>query len=382
MTESHNILITGTSGYLGGTLLARWTSASLTGYDKLFALVRTGAQREQVKQYGAEPLTFSPRDEQAVRNVVIQNRITIVFYLIDAFESVGQENFIKALGEVKSQTGLDVHLLHTSGAKIFSGLAGAPTDSPLLDTDPRLYEIQKAQEPPISFMQKPVETNTRVIDLAQANGVKSYVFAPCIVYGRGEGFGNPISIQTVDIVKAASAAGQVYSVTPGRPVSDEYLLRNVDKSLPHLETWPVCHVIDNTSLYLQILRSILNGEKPEYGKNGYYLAASGSVTWDDLYEAMAKALKVRNVITDERVVPADETALGKMAHGLGTESSLVQMRLAGKCTFTAKHGAQLGWKPQFPPEHILEAADDEVELILQTLRSDASSGDKPWYKKE
>ncbi|KAK1480621.1 hypothetical protein CTAM01_14287 [Colletotrichum tamarilloi] len=364
MTESHNILITGASGYLGGTLLARWASASLTGYDKLFALVRTDAQREQVKQYGAEPLTFSPRDEQAVRNVVIQNRITIVFYLIDAFESVGQENFIKALGEVKSQTGLDVHLLHTSGAKIFSGLAGAPTDSPLLDTDPKLYEIQKAQEPPISFMQKPVETNTRVIDLAQANGVKSYVFAPCIVYGRGEGLGNPISIQTVDIVKAARAAGQVYSVTPGRP------------------TWPVCHVIDNTSLYLQILRSILNGEKPEYGKNGYYLAASGSVTWDDLYEAIAKALKVRNVITDERVVPADETALGKMAHGLGTESSLVQMRLAGKCTFTAKHGAQLGWKPQFPPEHIFEAADDEVELILQTLHSDASSGDKPWYKKE
>ncbi|KXH27948.1 hypothetical protein CNYM01_04548 [Colletotrichum nymphaeae SA-01] len=364
MTESHNILITGASGYLGGTLLARWASASLTGYDKLFALVRTDAQREQVKQYGAEPLTFSPRDEQAVRDAVIQNRVTIVFYLIDAFESVGQENFIKALGDVKSQTGLDVHLLHTSGAKIFSGLAGAPTDSPLLDTDPRLYEIQKAQEPPISFMQKPVETNTRVIDLAQANGVKSYVFAPCIVYGRGEGFGNPISIQTVDIVKAASAASQVHSVTPGRPI------------------WPVCHVIDNTSLYLQILRSILNEETPGYGKNGYYLAASGSVAWDDLYEAMAKALKARNVITDERVVPADETALGKMAQGLGTESSLVQMRLAGKCTFTAKHGAQLGWKPQFPSEHILEAADDEVELILQTLRSDASSSDKPWYKKE
>lgn len=74
----------------------------------------------------------------------------------------------------------------------------------------------------------------------------------------------------------------------------------------------------------------MNEETPGYGKNGYYLAASGSVAWDDLYEAMAKALKARNVITDERVVPADETALGKMAQGLGTESSLVQMRLAGK----------------------------------------------------
>ncbi len=36
--------------------------------------------------------------------------------------------------------------------------------------------------------------------------------------GRGEGFGNKISIQTVAIVKAAKAAGRVYSIDSGRPV--------------------------------------------------------------------------------------------------------------------------------------------------------------------
>lgn len=30
------------------------------------------------------------------------------------------------------------------------------------------------------------------------------------------------------------------------------------------------------------------------------------------------------------------------------------------------HGGLIGWKAQYPPEHILEAADDEVELILRT----------------
>ena len=33
----------------------------------------------------------------------------------------------------------------TTGAKMFSSHTGAPTDRPLLDTDPNLYDIQKAQ---------------------------------------------------------------------------------------------------------------------------------------------------------------------------------------------------------------------------------------------
>jgi len=39
-----------------------------------------------------------------------------------------------------------------------------------------------------------------------------------------------------------------------------------------------------------------------------------------------------------------------------------------RCTFEAKQGSQIGWKPQFAPEHILEAADEEVALILENLK--------------
>ncbi|KAF4829480.1 hypothetical protein CGCTS75_v006752 [Colletotrichum tropicale] len=346
---AHNILITGASGYLGGTLLARWKEADLDGYDKLFALVRTDAQAEAVKSHGAEPLSFSPKDEVAVRDAVVNNRITIVYYLIDALNSAGQKNFIKALAEVKRQTGADVHFLHTTGAKIFSSHAGAPTDRPLLDTDPDLYSIQKAQKAPVPIMQTAVDTNNIVIEEAAAQGVKAYIFAPCIVYGKNEGFGNPISIQTRDIVKVARAAGRVYSITSGRP------------------TWPVCHVTDNATLYLQILRSILNGDSPGSGKNGYYLASAGSVVWDDLYAAMAKALLKRGIISTDEVVQADQKAVDIMAGGMGVYASLVEMGLAGKCTFTSRHGSEIGWKARYPPEHILDTAEAEVELILQNL---------------
>lgn len=111
---SHNILVTGASGYLGGTLLARWKEAHLPSYDKLYALVRTDAQAEGVKSYGAEPLSFDVQNESQVLSTLLNRRITIVYFLIDALNGESQAYFIKALGEVKRLTGAEVHFLHVS----------------------------------------------------------------------------------------------------------------------------------------------------------------------------------------------------------------------------------------------------------------------------
>jgi Na+-transporting NADH:ubiquinone oxidoreductase subunit NqrE len=54
--------------------------------------------------------------------------------------------------------------------------------------------------------------NVQVIDDGASLGVRSYIFAPCIVYGKGEGFGNPISIQTVAVIRAAKKMRRVYTV--------------------------------------------------------------------------------------------------------------------------------------------------------------------------
>ncbi|KAF3767914.1 hypothetical protein M406DRAFT_41483 [Cryphonectria parasitica EP155] len=348
--SSHRILITGASGYLGGTLLARWNEANLPPtYDKLFALVRTDAQAAAVKQqYGAEPLALDVSDEKAVRDAVVEHEISIVYFLIDAMRHEAQVHFIRALAEVRERTGREVHFLHTTGAKIFSSHAGAPTDRPLLDTDPDLFSIQKAQKARFPLMQSAVDTNCKIIEESEKYGVRSYIFAPCIVYGKGEGFGNITSIQTVAVVKAARAMRRVYKVDEGEP-------------------WPVCHILDNTSLYLDILRTILTGGDPGHGREGFFLASSGPVPWDDIYTAVAAALARRNIVADDSVVPASPEILGRMGEALDCPAEVVSLHIGGKCTFKSERGKRIGWKTQFGPRHIIEAADDEVQLILDNL---------------
>lgn len=111
---SHSILLTGASGYLGGTVLARLSDANLPSYHKLYVLVRTDDQSNDVKQYGAEPIRFNVDDEAEVREAVTANAISIVYYLIGASRPEPQVLFIKALGEVKKATGREVHFLHVS----------------------------------------------------------------------------------------------------------------------------------------------------------------------------------------------------------------------------------------------------------------------------
>jgi len=151
---SRNVLITGGSGYLGGSLLHYLkTSADLPPHDTIYALVRGEEQAKLVKtHYHATPLTIDLNSEGSITSTLLEKRISVVFYLIDASKSDIQVRFIKALGTVRQRLGISMHFLHTSGAKIFSSLVGMPTDRVLSDADPEMYDLQKAARPALEPM--------------------------------------------------------------------------------------------------------------------------------------------------------------------------------------------------------------------------------------
>ncbi|KAJ3479030.1 hypothetical protein NLG97_g8422 [Lecanicillium saksenae] len=303
-----NVLITGASGYLGSSFIDAIDHETLPTACTVYASVRNAASAKAVTDAGLVPWVADLRDPDAIAREVVDKEISVVFWLIDVLSVDSQTSFLKALAEVKRKTGNEVHFLQA------------------------------------------IETNNVVIEQGEALGVRTYIFVPCIVYGEHQGFGNKISIQNVAIVNAAKAAGNVYKVDTDRP------------------TWPVCHVTDNARLYVAILTKILAGDLATlgHGKQGYYLAAAGSLVWEDLYAAMAAALVRHGAIASAEVPLADDAALEKMAQGLGGgPKEFVRVQLGGRCTFTAEHGARIGWRPRYAPEHIIESADAEVKRILE-----------------
>lgn len=82
-------------------------------------------------------------------------------------------------------------------------------------------------------------------------------------------------------------------------------------------------------MYIDLLRSILAGENPGYGREGYYLASSGSVAWSDIYAVIAKALAKRDVVDSEVVQEADDAILAKMGEALGCPKEFVAVQLGG-----------------------------------------------------
>lgn len=140
-----NILITGASGYIGGSILAELKNTpSLPSHGTIYALVRSKDQAERVKShYNAIPLTLDLEDQSAITTTLLDKQISVVFFLINAFDADAQVKLIEGLAAVKSRYDISTHFLHTTGAKLFSSFTAHPTDRTLSDADDGLYEIQK-----------------------------------------------------------------------------------------------------------------------------------------------------------------------------------------------------------------------------------------------
>lgn len=224
--SSHKVIITGASGYIGGSVLSLIQSRQLVQADQIYAVVRKDEHEAEVRKCGANPLRIDIDDQTQVERALVDNEINIVIHFASVLDWNPVHNFLLALQKVNEATGKAVHLIHTSGARIFSSLSGlAPQKDgqgnyvPIYDDD-ELFERQQTQKavqfPPL---QSAVDLNVRLHTEGEELGVKTYIVAPPIVYGKGFGFGNDISKQTVGIIKLGTELKKVFQYSNDDSVS-------------------------------------------------------------------------------------------------------------------------------------------------------------------
>jgi uncharacterized protein YbjT (DUF2867 family) len=81
ITMSPNILITGATGYIGGTLLRALVSARVVPPSSIWAIVRSDTQAESVEHLQVNAVQVALTDEGGIQRAILDNGSTNSFYL-------------------------------------------------------------------------------------------------------------------------------------------------------------------------------------------------------------------------------------------------------------------------------------------------------------
>ncbi|KAE9398838.1 NAD-P-binding protein [Gymnopus androsaceus JB14] len=344
------VLLTGASGYLGGSLLVHL----LHKFDlesrnvKLFTLVRKPEHVGKVQELGGDvtPLVGDVQDAEGIKKLIVDNSISVVIETVDARQFAVAKPCVEALAIVKEKLDVPVHFIHTSGAKMFSSHVGVD-QSAFLNDDDNVYDTIAKVDARHPVMKQFVGLNNQIIDFAESKDVRAYIVAPPMVYGPGRGFGNKISIQNVALVRVARALGQLYQVDKTDTI------------------WALMHIDDQAALYATLLSGILRLEAP-YGKNGFYFSENGTFGWRALSLAVINALRKRNGLDGIQELPvASEQDMIAMGQVLQCNVGMIPVSIAGNCLIRGNNARKLGWVPQHGVDHLMSNVDDEVAFIVK-----------------
>lgn len=281
------ILITGVTGYIGGSV----AKALLDAGHSVYGLTRNADQINELKEMGVEPVIGSLEDAQLLTEYA--HRSDGVIHTADVGHRAAVETFISAL------RGTGKPLIHTSG----SGIVG--------DDAKGEYESEQTfnEETPVVRDLEPIRINELVRKAGVEQGVRGIVIVPSMVYGTSLGLPRE-SIQLPLIVKKSKEIGAGAYIGKGR------------------NRWSNVHIQDLAQLYLLALEKAPSAS--------YFFAENGEEAFKDLARYVSEALGYEG-----------KTVSWSLEEAVAELGLLAQYTLATNCRVRAVHARNLlGWKPE------------------------------------
>ncbi len=282
------VFVTGATGYIGGAVAAGLRDAG----HQVVGLVRSEEKAAKLQAQGIAPVLGSLEDAEVLSARARDAEVVVNAAHADHAGAV--ETLLAGLA------GSGKTFIQTSGSSVVSDDAEGRASERVYDEDTP-YE-------PMPGRAARVALNERIRDTA-AEGLRSIVIAPTMIYGSGRGL-NPHSIQVPWLVALAKKHGRAKHIGPGE------------------NRWANVQIDDLVDLYLLALERAPAG--------AFYYAENGEASMREICAAINEALgtpQPPEAMTVEEA--AAEWGEGAARHTMASNSRVRARRAR----------AELGWAP-------------------------------------
>ncbi|KAI9061106.1 NAD-P-binding protein [Trametes sanguinea] len=341
-----SILLTGATGYIGGSILQGLLQHPDAKKFEIATLVRDPAKAKILEEKFGVKTTLGSIAEQDKLTALAENA-HIVIHTADSSDSVDAiKAILQGLKTRHEKTGDLPHLIHTSGTGVFIDQARGEyaTDTIISDVDQAALDAI----PPDAF-HRGVEL--LAIGADENDGyARTHIVSPAVIYGLGHGplfdagIANPFTFAVLAFVRAALKRGNVGVQGKGATI------------------WQSVHIDDLVDLYLLMVDAILSKpEKISHGRAGYFIAENGGQTIRELLQSIAEGLFALGRISTPKLVPY---APGEAAQYLVNQFIADVLFSNSRCK-AERARRELGWAPRHTSRDLLEGIKTEVKEYVK-----------------
>ncbi|HEV8644990.1 MAG TPA: NAD-dependent epimerase/dehydratase family protein [Burkholderiales bacterium] len=236
------IFMTGTSGYIGGTVADSLVKSGHT----IIGLARTEAAAARLRSFGIQAVRGELGSHGVVRDAA--RAADAVINCANA-----EDPFVIA-AIIEGLAGSGKAFLHTSGTSVVGDKAAGKSSSKVYHEDTPLDPLpEKIQRVAVH----------RSVLAAAALEIRSVVLCPCLIYGQGRG-ANPDSIQVPTLIRQAIKSGVPRYIGAGENI------------------WSTVHIDDVADAYLLALEAARAGS--------FFFIENGEASLKSIVESIGRLL--------------------------------------------------------------------------------------------
>ncbi|KAJ4490122.1 NAD-binding protein [Lentinula aciculospora] len=341
MSTKVPLLLTGATGYIGGTVLTRFLRRPDASSFDIRLLVRSNEKAKNIRDLNLGVTVFIGSHTDAGLMEELTSQVDIVIATADCDSIDAAQSTLRGLKKRFEMTGKPPIFIHTASTGVYADFVGGKHANSEVFDDSKPEQIETL----------PPTAPHRPVDLAIISGdaqgyLRSYIILPSTVWGTATGplfdakISNPHSVQIPYSARAALARGQGGMLTEGK------------------NEWPIVEIHELGDLY-SLLYDAIQSEHPMagHGREGYYNAGHEDYSMRQLAKSISQALVELNRGTNLEPSPFTQEELdkffGQFASFFGSNSRCLSTR-----------SKAIGWSPQKGLGEMLASVQYEIEALI------------------